>query len=86
MPPLLQSAQLKPDVSITSAGEDGESDDDGYVLGLPSMFTLTFCPILFSYRGCRWGRAVRFFLLYSMTFSKYLGTIFGLILLYRVMC
>ncbi|KAM3310630.1 hypothetical protein ACQJBY_031360 [Aegilops geniculata] len=29
MPPLLQSAQLKPDVSITSAGEDGESDDDG---------------------------------------------------------
>ncbi|VAH95347.1 unnamed protein product [Triticum turgidum subsp. durum] len=29
MPPLLQSAQLKPDVSITSADEDGESDDDG---------------------------------------------------------
>ncbi|VAI01413.1 unnamed protein product [Triticum turgidum subsp. durum] len=29
MPPLLQSAQLKPDVSVTSAGEDGESDDDG---------------------------------------------------------
>lgn len=50
------------------------------------MFTLTFCHILFSYRGCRWGGAVRFFLLCSMTFSKYLGTIFGLILLYRVMC
>lgn len=34
MPPLLQSAQLKPDVSITSAGpedENGESDDEGYV-------------------------------------------------------
>uniref|UniRef100_A0ACD5WAS2 Uncharacterized protein n=1 Tax=Avena sativa TaxID=4498 RepID=A0ACD5WAS2_AVESA len=29
MPPLLQSAQLKPDVSITSAGDDGESDDEG---------------------------------------------------------
>jgi hypothetical protein len=34
MPPLLQSAQLKPDVSVTSAGpedENGESDDEGYV-------------------------------------------------------
>lgn len=51
MPPLLQSAQLKPDVSITSAGEDGESDDEGYVLQLPSMFTLTFRHILFSCRG-----------------------------------
>nr|AAX95644.1 HEAT repeat, putative [Oryza sativa Japonica Group] len=32
MPPLLQSAQLKPDVSVTSAGpedENGESDDEG---------------------------------------------------------
>uniref|UniRef100_A0A0D9VXV9 TOG domain-containing protein n=1 Tax=Leersia perrieri TaxID=77586 RepID=A0A0D9VXV9_9ORYZ len=32
MPPLLQSAQLEPDVSVTSAGpedENGESDDDG---------------------------------------------------------
>jgi len=34
MPPLLQSAQLKPDVSVTSAGpedEIGESDDEGYI-------------------------------------------------------
>jgi len=33
MPPLLQSAQLKPDVSVTSSGpedENGESDDEGY--------------------------------------------------------
>ncbi|XP_066397593.1 uncharacterized protein [Miscanthus floridulus] len=32
MPPLLQSAQLKPDVSVTSSGpedENGESDDEG---------------------------------------------------------
>ncbi|PWZ56778.1 Importin-5 [Zea mays] len=35
MPPLLQSAQLKPDVSVTSAGpedENGESDDEGYIV------------------------------------------------------
>jgi hypothetical protein len=47
MPPLLQSAQLKPDVSITSAGDDGESDDEGYVLGFPSMSKLLFFYILF---------------------------------------
>jgi hypothetical protein len=50
MPPLLQSAQLKPDVSITSAGDDGESDDEGYVIGFPSMSKLAFCHILFSCR------------------------------------
>lgn len=39
MPPLLQSAQLKPDVSVTSAGpEDGESDDEGYVFFFLSNF------------------------------------------------
>lgn len=35
MPPLLQSAQLKPDVTITSADSDNEiedSDDDRYFL------------------------------------------------------
>lgn len=33
MPPLLQSAQLKPDVTITSAESDDdiESDDDRFV-------------------------------------------------------
>lgn len=37
MPPLLQSAQLKPDVTITSADSDADidvSDDERYVLGL----------------------------------------------------
>ncbi|KAK6925778.1 Importin repeat 4 [Dillenia turbinata] len=41
MPPLLQSAQLKPNVTITSADSDNEieeSDDDGYTL---SMETIT---------------------------------------------
>lgn len=28
MPPLLQSAQLKPDVTITSADSDADIDDD----------------------------------------------------------
>ena len=28
MPPLLQSAQLKPDVTITSADSDNEIEDD----------------------------------------------------------
>lgn len=28
MPPLLQSSQLKPDVTITSADSDGEIDED----------------------------------------------------------
>ena len=37
MPPLLQSAQLKPDVTITSADSDNEideSDDERFVLFL----------------------------------------------------
>lgn len=40
MPPLLQSAQLKPDVTITSAESDDEieSDDDRYVVHLLQCF------------------------------------------------
>ena len=38
MPPLLQSAQLKPDVTITSADSDNEideSDDDRFTFFAP---------------------------------------------------
>jgi hypothetical protein len=45
MPPLLQSAQLKPDVTITSAESDDEiesDDDDRFV----SPFKIFFCEIL----------------------------------------
>ena len=40
MPPLLQSAQLKPDVTITSAESDDdiESDDDRSVIHSLEMF------------------------------------------------
>jgi hypothetical protein len=37
MPPLLQSAQLKPDVTVTSA----ESDDDRSIIHSPEMFLST---------------------------------------------
>lgn len=40
MPPLLQSAQLKPDVTITSADSDDdidESDDERSVLGVLNL-------------------------------------------------
>jgi hypothetical protein len=60
MPPLLQSAQLKPDVSITSAGDDGESDDEGYVLGFPSMSKLLFFYILFFLGGAGWFASFAF--------------------------
>lgn len=39
MPPLLQSAQLKPDVTITSADSEDdidESDDDRFIISLTS--------------------------------------------------
>ena len=41
MPPLLQSAQLKPDVTITSADSDNEideSDDERFVFFLEVYF------------------------------------------------
>jgi importin-5 len=42
MPPLLQSAQLKPDVTITSAESDDEieSDDDRSVIHSIAIFYL----------------------------------------------
>lgn len=43
MPPLLQSAQLKPDVTITSADSDADIDDDD------DRFALLFL-ILISYK------------------------------------
>jgi hypothetical protein len=51
MPPLLQSAQLKPDVSVTSAGpEDGndESDDEGYCFSF-FLHVLYMCIFIFSF-------------------------------------
>jgi hypothetical protein len=43
MPPLLQFAQLKPDVTITSAESDDdiESDDDSSVIHSLEMFLST---------------------------------------------
>lgn len=44
MPPLLQSAQLKPDVTITSADDNSDiddSDDERYNI----VFKITFCPL-----------------------------------------
>lgn len=46
MPPLLQSAQLKPDVTITSAESDDdieESDDEGFVSNAKLCFS---CNVL----------------------------------------
>lgn len=58
MPPLLQSAQLKPDVIITSADSDNEieeSDDERYVdlsfwkvsLHICMKIRLIFCLVVF---------------------------------------
>lgn len=55
MPPLLQSAQLKPDVTITSADSDAEIDEDddrffflGLVLGfrVNKQLLFMFFPML----------------------------------------
>lgn len=49
MPPLLQSAQLKPDVSVTSAGPEdrnGESDDEGYISFLFPFFVVDILVFL----------------------------------------
>lgn len=49
MPPLLQSAQLKPDVTITSADSDDEideSDDDRFLLFYFVFFCSKVCAVL----------------------------------------
>jgi hypothetical protein len=50
MPPLLQSAQLKPDVTITSAESDDEIDsDDDRCVSIPSAFLIHFFLRIMAY-------------------------------------
>ena len=45
MPPLLQSAQLKPDVTITSADSDNDiddTDDERYIFSLNLISSMFF--------------------------------------------
>lgn len=56
MPPLLQSAQLKPDVTITSADSDNDiedSDDERYTflgsrMNIRSVNSYDLCSVFFS--------------------------------------
>lgn len=89
MPPLLQSAQLKPDVTITSADSDNEiedSDDDRYFLlevhSLDILHVFMHVDVVWDYLCLLISTSLNILIIFQLHSSMHFGSITLMFILY----
>lgn len=89
MPPLLQSAQLKPDVTITSADSDNEiedSDDDRYFLlevhSLDIIHVFMHVDVVWDYLSLLISTSLNILIIFRLHSSMHFGSITLMFILY----